>query len=156
MEISGNTILITGGTGGIGLALAKKLVELDNEVIVTGRNQEKLDAAAAEVDGLATIRCDAAAADDVSRLGETIAADYPETNVLINNAGIMRYQNLAEPAADLDFLTQERIVLAPYNGLNRIPAYAEQARSADRVARWASRRPQRAISSVRQLSSSVT
>ena len=45
MRLSGRTILITGGSGGIGLGLAKKFVELDNEVIITGRNRTKLDAA---------------------------------------------------------------------------------------------------------------
>ena len=64
MKLAGNTILITGGSAGIGLALAKEFVALGNKVIVTGRNASKLAAARTEVPGLATIQSDAADPDD--------------------------------------------------------------------------------------------
>jgi uncharacterized oxidoreductase len=106
MKLSGNTVLITGGSGGIGLALAKKLVELDNDVIITGRSQERLDAAAKETPKLKTIRSDAADPKAVATLAREIHDKHPKLNVLVNNAGVMIYRNLAQPD-DLSALTSE-------------------------------------------------
>jgi uncharacterized oxidoreductase len=106
MKLSGNTILITGGSGGIGLAFAKKLVELDNEVIITGRRQDRLDAAAKEQPKLKTIRSDAGSATAITELAREMTKNYPKLNVLFNNAGIMIYRNLGV-ADDTDALTSE-------------------------------------------------
>jgi uncharacterized oxidoreductase len=106
MKVSGNTILITGGNGGIGLALAKKFVELGNEVIITGRRQDKLDAAVKETPKLKVIRSDAADAKAVIELAAEMKAKYPKLNVLVNNAGIMVYRNLSVPD-ELEALTNE-------------------------------------------------
>jgi uncharacterized oxidoreductase len=106
MKTSGNTILITGGSGGIGLALAKKFVELGNEVIVTGRNQGKLDAAVKETPKLKIIRSDAADRKAVVELAREMKEKYPKLNVVINNAGILVYRNLSV-ADDLDALIAE-------------------------------------------------
>jgi uncharacterized oxidoreductase len=106
MNVSGNTILITGGSGGIGLALAKKFIELDNQVIITGRRQDKLDAAAKDTPKLETIRSDAADAKAVAELARQMRARYPKLNVLVNNAGVMVYRNLSVPD-ELDALTSE-------------------------------------------------
>lgn len=107
MKLQGNTILITGGSAGIGLSLAKEFVALGNEVVVTGRNAEKLAAAAREVPGLATIQSDAADPDAVKALAATIDANYPQLNVLVNNAGVFIPRNHTSPAADLVGLTAE-------------------------------------------------
>lgn len=107
MKLSGNTVLITGGSGGIGLGLANKLVELDNEVIITGRRQDKLDAAAKAQPKLKTICSDAGDAKAVAELARKLAADHPKLNVLINNAGIMVYRNLGIADASLASLTSE-------------------------------------------------
>jgi uncharacterized oxidoreductase len=107
MKTSGNTILITGGSGGIGLAFAKKLVALGNEVIITGRNAEKLAAAAKETPKLKTIRSDAADAKAVGELARELKTSYPKLNVLFNNAGVLTYRNLSLPDDDLGELTSE-------------------------------------------------
>jgi len=107
MNLTGRTILITGGSAGIGLAFAKKFVDLGNQVIITGRNQAKLDAAKAVLPGIATIQADASKAGDIQRLAATIASDHPALDVLINNAGIFVYRNLSAPADDLTELTKE-------------------------------------------------
>jgi uncharacterized oxidoreductase len=106
MKLSGNTILITGGSAGIGLALAKKFVELDNEVIITGRKQDRLDAALKEQPKLKIIRSDASDPKAIAELGRELEKTYPKLNVLLNNAGIMIYRNLAVPD-DLGSLTSE-------------------------------------------------
>ena len=107
MNLTGNTILITGGSAGIGLAFAKKFIELKNKVIVTGRTEEKLQRAAGAVPGIDTIRCDAADASAVAAMAERVKKDHPELNVLINNAGIFHYKNLSNSGEDLSALTTE-------------------------------------------------
>jgi uncharacterized oxidoreductase len=107
MELNGNTILITGGSSGIGLALAKKFVELSNTVIVTGRSEERLEAAKQEVPALHIIRCDAADPQALKALASTIDQEHPELNVLFNNAGVMLFRNLSHAAPDLSELTVE-------------------------------------------------
>ncbi len=107
MKLSGNTILITGGSAGIGLAFAKKFVELGNTVIVTGRTQTKLDSAKQEVPELQTIQCDASDISAVQNLAKTVTEKFPNTNILMNNAGIFLRKNLAAPTEDLQRLTYE-------------------------------------------------
>ena len=107
MNLSGNTILITGGSAGIGLTFAKKFRELGNEVIVTGRRLDKLEEAAAAIPGLHTIQSDAGSASDIAALASRIRKDFPKLNVLMNNAGILLYKNVAFPDADLEGLTVE-------------------------------------------------
>jgi uncharacterized oxidoreductase len=88
MKLQGNKILITGGSAGIGLSLAKELVALGNEVIVTGRSADKLAAAKREVPSLHTYQSDAADPDAVKGLAAFIDAEHPDMNVLVNNAGV--------------------------------------------------------------------
>ena len=107
MKLSGNTVLITGGSAGIGLAFAKEFLAMGNEVIVTGRNAERLAAAAAEVPGLQTIQSDAANPEAVQALAAEVEAEYPELNVLMNNAGTFVARNLTGRAKDLGALTFE-------------------------------------------------
>jgi len=106
MKLSGNTILITGGSAGIGLAFANKFVELGNEVIVTGRNQDRLDTVAKANPKLQTICSDAADPRAIVDLARTIKDRFPKLNVLMNNAGIMVYRNLGLDD-DLASLTSE-------------------------------------------------
>lgn len=106
MKFSGNTILITGGSGGIGLAFAKKFVELGNDVIITGRRQDKLDAAVKATPQLKTIRSDAADPQAVAALAREVKTSHPKLNVLFNNAGILVYRNLSVPD-DLGAITSE-------------------------------------------------
>lgn len=107
MKLTGNTMLITGGSAGIGLALAQTFLELGNTVIITGRSQDKLDAAKAAHPALHTLRCDASDPVAVAALGQRIDADFPALNVLINNAGVFIYRNLTHGADDLVELTRE-------------------------------------------------
>lgn len=107
MKLQGNKILITGGSAGIGLSLAKEFVALGNEVIVTGRSAGKLAAAKTEVPSLHTYQSDAADPDAVKGLATFIDAEHPDMNVLVNNAGVFIPRNHTGPAKDLVELTSE-------------------------------------------------
>ncbi|MGW2051867.1 SDR family oxidoreductase [Streptomyces sp. NPDC001858] len=99
MKMTGNTILITGGTSGIGLGLALRLHEAGNKVIVAGRRKELLDEITAEHAGIDALVLDVADPDSIAQARETVAASHPELNILVNNAGIMLKENLLDPAS---------------------------------------------------------
>ncbi|MFF3333635.1 SDR family oxidoreductase [Streptomyces sp. NPDC002888] len=98
MKMTGNTILITGGTSGIGLGLALRLHEAGNKVIVAGRRKELLDEITAEHPGVDGLVLDVADPDSIARARETVAASYPGLNVLVNNAGIQLLESVLDPA----------------------------------------------------------
>jgi len=107
MRLTGRTILITGGSAGIGLAFALKFLELGNEVIVTGRRQGVLDAVKAEHPKLHTIRSDVGDPEQIALLAARLKRDFPRLDVLMNNAGIGDSRNLRSTVADLAGLTKE-------------------------------------------------
>jgi uncharacterized oxidoreductase len=107
MKLTGRTILITGGSAGIGLAFALKFLELGNTVIVTGRRQAVLDEVKAKNPKLHTIQGDVAEPVQIAALAAHVKAEFPKLDVLMNNAGIMLHKNLKVPAADLDGLMAE-------------------------------------------------
>ncbi len=106
MKLSESTILITGGTSGIGLELARQLLKRGNTVLVTGRDQEKLNQAAQNLPGLHTFQSDVSDPAAIAALHESVIARFPALNVLINNAGIMRNLNINDPH-DLSDVTRE-------------------------------------------------
>ena len=107
MKLTGRTILITGGSAGIGLAFALKFLELGNTVIVTGRRQAVLDEVKARYPKLHTIQGDVADSVQIATLAARVKAQYPKLDVLMNNAGIMLYKNLKAATADLNGLMDE-------------------------------------------------
>lgn len=107
MNLKGRTILITGGSAGIGLAFALKFVELGNEVIVTGRRQLVLDEVKTKYPKLHTIQSDVSDPEQIAALAARVKADLPKLDVLMNSAGIMLQKNLTVPSADLAGLMTE-------------------------------------------------
>jgi uncharacterized oxidoreductase len=101
MDMTGNTILITGGGSGIGRALAEALHARGNKVIVSGRRAAALEEAAAANPGIATATLDVSDPADITRFAAEIVAAHPALNVVIHNAGIMQAESLTAPGADL-------------------------------------------------------
>ncbi len=94
MKTTGNTILVTGGGSGIGLALAQRWHDAGNVVIVTGRNSAKLDAAIAGRANMHALPLDVTDADAIAAIAADIVQRFPDLNVLVNNAGVMMYEAL--------------------------------------------------------------
>jgi uncharacterized oxidoreductase len=107
VKLTGRTILITGGSAGIGLAFARKFLDLGNEVIVTGRRQTVLDEVRSLHPRLHTIQSDIADPQQIAELATRVKTDFPTLDVLMNNAGVGAAMNLKAPASDLAALTSE-------------------------------------------------
>ena len=107
MQLTQNTIFITGGTSGIGRALAVAFHDLGNKVIIAGRRQALLDEIAAAHPGIEGIQLDISDAQDIDRVAKTLIAKYPSLNVLINNAGIMPFD---DPSSQIDDAVSQQIL----------------------------------------------
>lgn len=94
MKTSGNTILMTGGGSGIGEALAHRFHDRGDTVIIAGRRQAALEQAAAGRDRIHTVVLDVEDAAAVDAFGKRVIADFPSLNILFNNAGIMKFEDL--------------------------------------------------------------
>jgi uncharacterized oxidoreductase len=106
MKLEKRTVLITGGTSGIGFELAKQLLARGNTVIVTGRDQEKLDAVKLALSGVHTFKSDVSDPVAIAALHGSVLALFPTLDTLVNNAGIMRNLNLNQ-GRDLNDVTRE-------------------------------------------------
>jgi len=101
MNPIGNTILITGGGSGIGRGLAESLHSLGNQVIIAGRRRHALDETTAANPGMKSLPLDIEHRAPIRALAAQVIAEFPSLNILINNAGIMRRENLLEQQPDL-------------------------------------------------------
>jgi uncharacterized oxidoreductase len=106
MKLENKTILITGGTSGIGLELAWQLLQRKNTVIVTGRDLEKLDAAKRIFPKIHIFESDVSDPNAIKTLYKNVRAQFPDLDMLVNNAGIMRNLKLNDDR-DLNDVTRE-------------------------------------------------
>ncbi len=120
MKMSGNTVLVTGGTSGIGRALAEAFHHRGNRVIVAGRRRELLDEVASGSPGIVGMTLDVADAHSVARFAGELGERFPELNVLLANAGISQAEDIA--ADDWDSSAAEAIVATNIVGTLRVTA----------------------------------
>jgi uncharacterized oxidoreductase len=106
MKLEKRTVLITGGTSGIGRELAAQLLQRDNTVIVTGRDVEKLDATKRALPGVHIFNSDVSDPADIASLYDRVITKFPALDTLINNAGVMRNLRLSQDR-DLNDVTRE-------------------------------------------------
>ncbi|AOZ92927.1 SDR family oxidoreductase [Paenibacillus crassostreae] len=107
MKLSNRTIVVTGGTSGIGLAFALELLNRGSKVIVIGRNQATLDQVTNKHKGLIGLQGDVSNANSVREMAAFIRDRYPEVSILFNSAGIMRAFELMDENLDLERTTAE-------------------------------------------------
>ena len=120
MHLTGNTVLITGGTSGIGRALAEAFHRRGNQVIIAGRRQALLNEITAAHPGMRGMRLDVEDSRAVDVFARGVQDQFPELNVLINNAGISRPEDLT--AHNVDFLVARSIVQTNIVGVLHLTA----------------------------------
>lgn len=94
MQASGKIILITGGGSGIGFETARLFAQNGNTVIITGRNKEKLEKAAASIGNISWYICDVTSEEEVKKLVAEITGKYGKLDILMNNAGLAYLHHL--------------------------------------------------------------
>ena len=119
MKLKGRTILITGGTSGIGLELAKHLLAAGNTVLITGRNSARIQKAQQELPGVHVFRSDASEPSEIGLLHQEVLSKFPTLDVVINNAGVMRNLNL-DVASPSDITSEIEIDLSGPILLNQL------------------------------------
>lgn len=105
MKLKENTIFISGGTSGIGRALAEALHDLGNQVIISGRRQALLDEVVAGRPGMRAVRLDMEDPADIGSVARQLIADFPALNVVINNAGVMHFDDPTGPVDEAMLMT---------------------------------------------------
>ena len=129
MKMTGNTVLVTGGTSGIGRTLAEALHDRGNHVIVAGRRQALLDEVTAGRDRMAGMHLDLDAPASLQHFSNDIRTRFPALNVLVANAGISNMEDMAngwdlsaaEAMVETNILGTMRVVGALLPGLRQQP-----------------------------------
>lgn len=96
MKTTGNTIFISGGSAGIGLAIAKRFSAAGNKIIINGRSEERLQIALKELDNAVAIQGDLSVAADRVNIAAQLKANHPDVNIIINNAGAAFMNDLSD------------------------------------------------------------
>lgn len=113
MKLTNKTILVTGGTSGIGFAFAERFLGMGNTVIITGRSRQRIEAAVQKAPGLIGMTLDVSDSESVQRLAGQLALHYPQLDLVFNNAGILHEFDLFDPD-----VAYERIAAEIHTNLN--------------------------------------
>jgi uncharacterized oxidoreductase len=113
MELTGNTILMTGGATGIGRALAEQFYQRGNQVIIAGRRRPALEAVTAANPGIKCVVLDVEDPASIASVAAQLTRDFPKLNVLFNNAGIMRSEDILKGATATAEATVTTNLLGP-------------------------------------------
>jgi len=113
MQTTGNTVLVTGGGTGIGRGLAEALHRLGNTVVIAGRRRESLQAVAKANPGIQVLSLDQGDPADIRRFATELTDHYPDLNVVINNAGVQRVEDLTTTGPSVAELTVAINLLGP-------------------------------------------
>ncbi|KQR70440.1 SDR family oxidoreductase [Pedobacter sp. Leaf176] len=100
METTGNTIFISGGSAGIGLAIAKKFSAAGNKIIINGRKQARLQSALTQLDNAIAIQGDLSVKADRLKIVEELKNNHPNLNIIINNAGAAFMNDLSDSSSN--------------------------------------------------------
>lgn len=107
MELKNSTILITGGTSGIGLEFVNQLTKQGANIIITGRNLDALNETKKRFPEVHTFQSDVSRSQDIENLYKEITQQFPKLNIIINNAGLMRLIDLQDTTLDLENINSE-------------------------------------------------
>lgn len=107
MDLQNNTILITGGSSGIGRELARQLSKKGNKILICGRTLHKLKQTKQEISTLHFLQCDISKPDECEKLRNWVQRDHPNCNILINNAAIVTRKNFYEDDEAIPHAEQE-------------------------------------------------
>src|SRR5438309_5156708 len=130
MQIHGNTILITGGGSGIGRGLAEAFHNLDSQVVIAGRRQQVLEETTRAFPGMKSAVLDIENLDSIRSFASRVTQDFPNLNVVIHNAGIMRPENLkAGEIADAEAIVTTNLLGPIRLTAALIPALIAQPRA---------------------------
>ena len=110
MELSNRTVLVTGGTSGIGLGIAEAFHRSGSKVIVCGRNKKKLSRVEERFPDITALSCDLGDAEQRKALARDVLGRFPDLDILVNNAGIQRYIALRKGFDELKSGEDEIIV----------------------------------------------
>jgi uncharacterized oxidoreductase len=110
MNLKNSTILITGGTSGIGLEFVKQLTEIGANIIITARSLGTLESTKQQFPKIHTFQCDISKPDNIVKLFNHVTSHHPSLNIILNNAGQMRQIDLLDTTMDLEDVNREIVV----------------------------------------------
>jgi len=109
MKTSQQTVLVTGGSAGIGFEIARLFSEKGNKVIITGRDETRLQKAVAKLKNTTAIQSDVSKEEDVNKLVDRVKKDFPELSIVVNNAGQAYAYHLAAEAGAFEKAQNEML-----------------------------------------------